>query len=107
MKSLFEQMDGTYSQVGDHLLPDLALPAEKETQPLGKYGRTHLNFIKSHKRVFYTNLLTSGKLNTYLHEVDERATEQVHQIIESLAKADGTDETLKGSRPNALGRSYE
>ena len=95
MKSLFEQMGGTYSQVGDYLLPDIALPAEKETLPLGKYGMMHLNFIKENKRVFYTNLLTSGKLNTYLHEVDERATEQVYQIVEVLAKADGTDEALK------------
>lgn len=95
MKSLFEQMGGTYRQVGDYLIPDLTLPAGKEIQLLGKYGMMHLKYIKKHKRVFYTNLLTSSKLNTYLHEVDERATEQVNQIVKELAKADGTDETLK------------
>lgn len=95
MKSLFEQMGGTYSQVGDYMLPDLALPAEKEMLPLGKYGMLHLNFIKSHRRAFYTNLLTSGELSRYLHELDERATEQVNQIVAALAKADGIDEALK------------
>ena len=73
----------------------MVLPAKKEIQPLRKYGITHCNFIKEHKRVFYTNLLTSGKLNVYLHEVDERAKNQVNQIVEALAKSNGTDETLK------------
>lgn len=95
MKTLFEQMGGTYKQVGNYIIPDLTLPAQKEIQPLGKYGMMHLNFIKSHKRVFYTNLLTSGKLNSYLHDVDKRAKSQVNQIVEELAQADGTDETLK------------
>lgn len=95
MKSLFEQFGGTYRQVGDYIIPNLVLPAEKEMQPLGKYGLLHLNFIKSHKRVFYMNLVTSGKLNQYLHEVDERAIKQANQIVEALTKADGTDETLK------------
>lgn len=97
MRTLFEQMGGTYREVGDYKVPNLALPAEKELQPLSKYGIMHRNFIKEHKRVFYTNLLTSGKLNTYLHEVDERAKRQVEQIAESLAKDNGTDETLKSN----------
>lgn len=95
MKTLFEQMGGTYRQIGDYLIPNLALPAEKEMQPLGKYGIMHRHYIKEHKRVFYTNLLTSGKLNVYLHEVDERAKQQISEIVEALAKADGTDENLK------------
>lgn len=95
MKSLFEQLGGTYRQVGDYMIPNLALPAEKEMPHFGKYGMMHLDFTKCHKRVFYMNLLTSGKLNQYLHEVDKRATEQVNQIIEALAKDDGTDEILK------------
>lgn len=55
----------------------------------------HRDYIKEHNRVLYTNLLTSGKLNTYLHEVDTRAKQQIDQTVESFAKADGTDETLK------------
>ena len=97
MKTLFEQMGGTYRQVGDYRIPNLALPAKKEMQPIGKYGIMHHNYIKKHKRVFYINLLKSGKISTYLCEVDERAKTQVAQIIESLAKADGTDETLKAN----------
>ena len=97
MKSLFEEMGGAYRQVGDYQIPNLALPAEKGTQPLGKYGKMHLNFIKEHKRMFYTNLLTSGKLSAYLREVDEQAMQQVNQIVKSLAKADGTDERLKAT----------
>lgn len=95
MKTLFEQMGGTYWQIGDYVVPNLDLPAEKEMQPLGKYGIIHCNYIKEYRRVFYTNLLTSGKLNAYLHEVDERAKRQDEQIVESLTKANGTDETLK------------
>lgn len=95
MKTLFEQMGGTYRQVGDYQIPNLALPAEKEFEPLGKYGIMYRDYIKEHRRIFYTNLLTTGKLNAYLHEVDERAKRQVKQIVDSLAKADGTDETLK------------
>lgn len=95
MKTLFEQIGGTYRQVGDYQIPNLALPAEKEMLFFGKYGIMHRSFIKEHRCVFYTNLLTSGKLNTYLHEIDVRAKQQVEQIVEAFAKADGTDENLK------------
>lgn len=95
MKTLFEQLGGTYRKVGDYQIPNLVLPAQKEIQPLGKYGIIHRNFIKEHKRVFYLNLLTSSKLNAYLHEIDEQAQRRIKQIVEALAKADGTDETLK------------
>lgn len=95
MKTLFEKMGGTYRQVGDYKVPNLVLPSQKENHPLGKYGIMHCNFIKEHKRVFYTNLLTSGKLNAYLQEVDERAKKQVGLIVNSLAQTNGTDETLK------------
>lgn len=95
MKTLFEQMGGTYRQVGDYRIPNLALPAKKEMQPIGKYGIMHHNYIKKHKHVFYINLLTSGKLNAYLHEIDEQAQRRIKQIVEALANADGTDETLK------------
>ena len=95
MKTLFEKMGGTYRQFGDYQIPNLALPAEKEIQPLGKYGIMHRNYIKEHKRVFYINLLTSSELNAYLHKVDERAERQVNEIVQSLANADGTAKNLK------------
>lgn len=65
-KSIFEQMGGTYTKVGDYYLPDLALPAE-EQQPIGIWGQRHLRHIKQNRRALYTNLLTSGKLNSYHH----------------------------------------
>lgn len=95
MKSLFEEMGGTYSKVGDYYLPNLTLPAEGENLSFGKYGRMRLRYLKEYSRALYTNLLTSGKLNEHLHEVDARATEQIQAIVTSMAKIDGTDETLK------------
>ena len=71
-KSIFEQMGGTYTNVGDYYLPDLALPAE-EQQPIGIWGQRHLRHIKQNRRVLYTNLLTSGKLNSYLADIDKKA----------------------------------
>lgn len=96
-KSLFEQMGGTYTQVGDYLLPNLTLPEEKQkpigilgcgspvetsdevksTDRAGRRDQQHLRYIKQHKRVFYANLLTSCKLNSYLADVDEQAENQM------------------------------
>ncbi len=70
VKTIFEEMGGTYTQVGDYLLPDLEL-SEKETQSIGIWGQRHLRYLKEYRRVFYFNLLTSGKLNSYLADIDE------------------------------------
>ena len=67
-KTIFEQMGGTYTKVGDYYLPNL-LPAEQEEQPIGVWGQRHLRYIKQHRKVRYTNLLTSGKLNGYLADI--------------------------------------
>ena len=64
-KSLFEQMDGTYTQVGDYLLPNLSLP-EQQGQPIGVWRQRHARYLKQHHKIIYMNLLTSGKLNDYL-----------------------------------------
>ena len=98
MKSLFEQMGGTYTKVGDYYIPDLALPPQEEFF-IGRFGRLHLRFIKKNKRVLYINLLTSGELNRYLHTLDEQATKRFNTIVIALAKAEGTDENLKASDP--------
>jgi len=71
-KTIFEEMGSTYTQVGDYFLPDLKLP-EKETKPIGVWGRRHKLYLKEHKRAIYTTLLTSGKLNRYLADIDEQA----------------------------------
>ena len=67
-KSLFEQMSGTYEQQGDYILPNLTLPAE-EKQSIGIWGQRHARYLKQHRKILYYNLLTSGKLNSYLTEV--------------------------------------
>lgn len=96
MKSLFEEMGGTYTLVGDYYIPDLALPPQEEFF-IGRFGQMHLKFIKENKRGLYTNLLTSGELNQYLHTLDEQATERFNTIVAALAKIEGTDENLKAS----------
>lgn len=84
MKSLFEQMGGTYTQVGDYLLPDLKL-TEKETKPIGVWGQWHKRYLKDHKRAAYINLLTSGRLNCYLADINEKAEEMFSRLITQMA----------------------
>ena len=93
-KSIFEQMGGTYTKVGDYYLPDLALPAE-EQQPIGIWGQRHLRHIKQNRRVLYTNLLTSGKLNTYLADINLQAEEMFSRLVKQMAEREGVTEHLK------------
>lgn len=93
-KSIFEQMGGTYTKVGDYYLPDLALPAE-EQQPIGIWGQRHLRHIKQNRRALYTNLLTSGKLNGYLADINRQAEEMFSRLVKELAEKEGITETLK------------
>lgn len=72
MKSLFEQMGGTYHEENGYLIPNLTLPAEKETE-IGLWGQRHLRYIKRHRNVLYTNLPTSGKLKGYIADLDKQA----------------------------------
>ena len=94
-KTIFEEMGGTYSQVGDYILPDLELPAEKEQQPIGLWGQRHARYLKQYQKVRYMNLLTSGKLNSYLADVDEQAEEMFSRLVKELAEKEGVTETLK------------
>lgn len=93
-KSLFEQMGGTYTQVGDYLLPNLTL-TEQENKPIGIWGERHLRYIKQHKRVFYANLLTSCKLNSYLADVDEQADDMFSRLVKEFAEKENVTEKLK------------
>jgi len=94
MKSLFEQNGGTYSTVGDYRIPNLTVPEQPEYH-IGIWGQRRLNYIKTHKRVFYTNLLTSGKLVEHLHEIDTTAVERREVIIRQMAETQGVTEKLK------------
>ena len=98
-KTIFEELGGRYERQGDYLIPCLTLPAEKE-QPIGLFGRRHLDYLKQHRRVTYINLLTSGRLNTYLADIDRQAQERFERLIESTKQAQGITERLKAE--NAL-----
>ncbi len=93
-KTVFEQMGGTYKQQGDYLIPCLALPDEQE-QSLGLFGQRHLRYLKEHHKVIYYNLLTSGKLNSYLAEINEQAEKRYELITEQMKQAQGITEQLK------------
>lgn len=94
VKTIFEEMGGTYTQVGDYFIPDLKLP-EKETQSVGIWGQRHLRYLKEYRRVVYFNLLTSGKLNSYLADIDQQAENMFLRVIKELAEKENVTEELK------------
>ena len=93
-KSLFEQMGGTYTQVGDYLLPNLILPEQQE-QSIGVWGQRHARYLKQHHKIIYMNLLTSGKLNNYLVDIDNQAENLFLQLVKQLAESEDITEELK------------
>ncbi len=95
-KSIFEEMGGTYHEENGYLFPDLTLPPE-EGKPIGIWGQRHLRYIKEHKRLFYVNLLTSGKLNAYLADINEQAEELFFRLVKQLAEKEGITEKLKST----------
>lgn len=97
-KTIFEEMGGTYTQVGDYLLPDLKLP-EEDQQPIGVWGQRHWRYLKEHRRATYATLLTSGKLNGYLADIDRQAEELFSRLVKQMAEAEGVTETLKATDP--------
>lgn len=94
MKSIFEEMDGTYRQEGDYLIPNLALPDEPEYQ-ISKYGRMRRSYLKEHRKVLYTNLTVSGTLFEHLAEIDRSCNERMEIIETVMAKQEGVTEALK------------
>ena len=94
-KTIFEEMGGTYVRQGDYDLPCLSLPTEKENKPIGVWGQRHLHYLKQHRKVLYTNLLTSGKLNSYLADIDKQAEDMFLRLIEQIANREGVTEQLK------------
>ena len=94
MKSIFEQMGGTYTQIGDHLIPNIKLPEEHPT-PIGKYGRMREAYLKEHRPRLYTRLLLSGKLPEHLAEVERTCNDRLETMIPQMAKAQGVTEEMK------------
>ena len=95
--TLFEQLGGTYTQQGDYLLPNLALPAEKETGNIGVWALRHKRYLKQHHKVLYYNLLTSGKLDSYLADIEEQAQQLFLRLVKELAEQEGVTEQLKSA----------
>ena len=96
MKSLFEEMGGTYRQEGDYLIPNLALPDEPEYQ-IGKYGRMRRSYLKEHRPVLYASLLTSGTLHRHLAEIDQACNERMEIIVSDMARQEDVTESLKAA----------
>ena len=93
--TIFEQTGGTYTQVGDYMLPDL-LPAEEEKEAnIGVWGMGHKRYLKQHHKVRYYNLLTSGKLNSYLVDIEQQAQDLFSRLVKDLAEKENVTEKLK------------
>lgn len=115
MKSLFEQFGGTYREENGYLIPNLSLPDEEQhtigiwgfgcpvdtsvedrrTDRVGRRDQRHRRYLKENRRVFYTGLLTSGKLNGYLADIDRQAEEMFSRLVRQMAEAEGITEKLK------------
>ncbi len=96
-KTIFEEMGGTYVRQGDYFIPCLILPAEKGNKPIGVWGQRHKRYLQEHKRATYATLLTSGKLNSYLADIDEQAEELFSRLVKQIAEREGVTEQLKAN----------
>ena len=95
--TIFEKQGGTYTQVGDYMLPDL-LPAEEEKEAnIGVWGMRHKRYLKQHHKVRYYNLLTSGKLNSYLADIEQQAQQLFLRLVKELAEQENVTEELKAT----------
>ena len=96
-KTIFEEMGGTYTRVGDYYLPDLKLPEEEKQANIGVWGMRHKKFLKENHRVLYANLMTSGKLVTYLDDIERQATTMFLRLVKELAEKENVTEELKAT----------
>lgn len=102
-KTIFEQMDGTYTMQGDYCLPNLTLPTEEE-RPIGVWAQRHLRYLKQHHKILYYNLLTSGKLHSHLADVEEEAQTLFLRLVKQYAEREGVTEQLKAENPMEWGQ---
>ena len=95
--AIFEKQGGTYTQVGDYMLPDL-LPAEEEKEAnISIWAMRHKRYLKQHHKVLYYNLLTSGKLNSYLVDIEQQAQDLFSRLVKDLAEKENVTENLKAT----------
>lgn len=96
MKSIFEELGGTYRREGDYLIPDLELPDTKHEQ-IGKYGRLRQTYLSEHRPTLYRAMLLNGTLNRHLAETDRTCSERMERIIAQMSEREGVTEALKAS----------
>ena len=95
-KTIFEQLGGTYSQQGDYMLPNIKMPEQSEYN-IGVWGQRRRRYLKQHRPILYTNLLTSCKLSKHLAEVGAECNEQMESLVKAMAKQEGVTEALKAT----------
>ena len=93
--TIFEQTGGTYTQVGDYMLPDLLSAEEEKEANIGVWAMRHKRYLKQNHKVFYYNLLTSGKLNSYLADIEQQAQDLFLRLVKQMAEMEGVTEQLK------------
>ena len=96
MKTIFEEMGGTYRQVGDYFIPNITLPDNGEYQ-IGKYGRMRRSYLKEYRKILYNNYVLEGTLFKHLAEIDQTCNERIENIVSAMAKQEGVTEALKAA----------
>ena len=96
MKTIFEEMGGTYRQVGDYFIPNLVLPDDGNYQ-IGKYGRMRRSYLKEYHPILYNNYLLEGTLFKHLAEIDQACNERMKILVSAMAKQEGVTEALKAA----------
>ena len=95
-KHIYNEQTGiSYTLHGDYYLPDLTLSDEEKGVEIGVWGQRHLRYIKQHRKVLYLNLLTSGKLNGHLADIDKQAEDMLSRLVKQMAEREGVTEQLK------------
>ena len=96
MKSIFEEMGGTYRQVGDYFIPNLVLPDDGNYQ-IGKYGRMRRSYLKEHHPILYNSYMLEGTLFKHLAEIDQACNERMEIIVSAMSEQEGVAEALKAT----------
>lgn len=99
-KYIYNEQNGLWYELqGDYYIPCLVLPDEKEERHIGIWGHRHMRYIREHKKVLYTDLLISGKLQSYLADVEEQAQELFDRLMKQRTECEGITEKLKAESP--------
>ena len=96
-KTIFEEMGGTYVRCGDYFIPNLTLPEEEEMRFVGVWGQRHLQYLKEYRKTVHLDLMMSGRLNSYLADIEEQAQKRFERIVEQMAESEGITEQLKAT----------